>query len=90
MPIQETLLFAPRVLRHITSNRRIEGFDDDGAVRILTNYVVFENTPDSANCVFNVGRYMDRVVVEEGRLRYAEKLCVCDTSLIPTSLIYPI
>lgn len=88
--IQETLLFAPRALRHVTSSRRIEGFDEDGAVRVRTHYVVFENTADVANSVFNVGRYLDRVVVADGRLRYAEKLCVCDTSLIPTSLIYPI
>lgn len=88
--IRRTLLFAPRALRHITSSMRIEGSDEAGGVRVQTNYVVFENTPDVSNRVFNVGRYLDRVVVEAGRLRYAEKLCVFDTSVVPTSLIYPI
>ena len=37
-----------------------------------------------------VGRYLDRIVVEDGRLKFAEKLCVFDTSVVPTSLIYPI
>ena len=88
--IRETLLFEPRALRHITSGMRIMSFEDDGSVRVQTNYAVYENSPDVTNAVFNVGRYMDRIVVREGRLRYTEKLCVFDTSAIPTSLIYPI
>ena len=88
--IRETLLFAPRTLRHLTSSLRIDGFDADGAVRTTANYAVFESTSESANAVFNVGRYVDRVVVDDGRLRYAEKICVFDTSMVPTSLIYPI
>lgn len=88
--IRETILFAPRALRHVTSSLRIDGFDDDGGVRTTANYAVFESTSGSANEVFNVGRYIDRVVVDDGRLKYAEKICVFDTSMVPTSLIYPI
>ena len=88
--IRETLLFEPRAHRHITSGMRILGIETDGSVRIQTNYVVYENTADETNSVFSVGRYLDRVVSDEGRLKYAEKLCVFDTSVIDTSLIYPI
>ncbi len=88
--IRETLLFEPRALRHITSGMRVMGIDPDGSVRSQTNYVVYENTADDTNSVFSVGRYMDRVVSDAGRLKYAEKLCVFDTSVIDTSLIYPI
>lgn len=88
--IRETLLFEPRVLRHVTSGMRVLGIDTDGSVRCQTNYVVYENTADQTNSVFSVGRYMDRVVSDAGRLKYAEKLCVFDTSVIDTSLIYPL
>ncbi len=88
--IRETLLFEPRALRHITSGMRVLGTDPDGSVRSQTNYVVYENTVDETNSVFSVGRYIDRVVSDAGRLKYAEKLCVFDTSVIDTSLIYPI
>lgn len=88
--IRETLLFEPRALRHITSGMRVLGIDSDGSVRSQTNYVVYENTVDETNSVFSVGRYIDRVVSDAGRLKYAEKLCVFDTSVIDTSLIYPI
>ncbi len=88
--IRETLLFEPRTLRHITSGMRVLGIDSDGSVHSQTSYVVYENTADETNNVFSVGRYLDRVVSDAGRLKYAEKLCVFDTSVIDTSLIYPL
>jgi 3-phenylpropionate/cinnamic acid dioxygenase small subunit len=87
--IRETQLFAPRALRHVTGNMLILG-REHGALRTVTNYAVYESTIDRPSEVFNVGRYLDRIVVEAGRLKFAEKLCVFDTSVVPTSLIYPI
>ena len=33
---------------------------------------------------------LDRIVRQEGRLLFAEKLCVYDSVVIPNSLIYPV
>jgi 3-phenylpropionate/cinnamic acid dioxygenase small subunit len=88
--IHETQLFEPRALRHVTGNALIQACADD-VVQVVTNYVVYESMADKPTTVFNVGRYIDRVVVDaDGELRFAEKLCVFDTAVIPTSLIYPI
>jgi 3-phenylpropionate/cinnamic acid dioxygenase small subunit len=87
--IRETQLFAPRMLRHVTGNMLVQGWED-GALRTVTNYAVYESTLDRASEVFNVGRYLDRVVAADGGLKFAEKLCVFDTSVVPTSLIHPI
>ena len=87
--IRETQLYAPRVMRHITGNALVRASVGD-VLHAVTNYAVYESTLDRATEVFNVGRYIDRIVVEDGRLKFAEKLCVFDTSLVPTSLIFPI
>lgn len=87
--IRETQLFAPRLLRHVTGNLLILGVED-GALRAVTNYAVYESVPDRPSAVYNVGRYLDRIVLEDGQLKFAEKLCVFDTDSVPTSLIYPI
>lgn len=87
--IRETQLFAPRALRHVTGNMLVLAREGE-TLRTVTNYVVYESKLDGRSEVFNVGRYLDRVVVEDGRLKFAEKLCVFDTSVVPTSLIYPI
>jgi salicylate 5-hydroxylase small subunit len=40
--------------------------------------------------VFNVGRYLDRIVREDGVLKFAEKHCVFDSLLVPNSIVIPI
>jgi len=36
------------------------------------------------------GRYLDRVVLEEGRFLFAQRLCVADTLLYPASVVAPV
>jgi salicylate 5-hydroxylase small subunit len=59
-------------------------------ITVETNYAVFETFIDDLTRVFNVGRYLDRIVREEGQLKFAEKHCVYDSVLVPNSLIYPL
>jgi salicylate 5-hydroxylase small subunit len=40
--------------------------------------------------VFNVGRYIDVVERTSAGLRFRSRICVFDSELIPTSIIYPI
>lgn len=45
---------------------------------------------DEFTRIFLAGRYIDRLVREDGRLRFEEKLCVFDTNLVPNSLVVTI
>ena len=87
--VRETTMFAPRYLRHLISNIRIVGQSED-AYETRANYAVFETLSDEHTRVFNVGRYLDRLVREDGELRFAEKICVYDSILVPNSIVYPI
>jgi len=40
--------------------------------------------------VFNVGRSLDEIVRTPGGLRFASRLAIYDSELIPNSIIYPI
>lgn len=87
--IRETAMFAPRRYRHITGTMRITKRAPD-CVHAQSNYAVFETTFDQKTQIYNVGKYVDRVVAQDGALKLAQRLCVFDSSVIPTSLIYPI
>lgn len=87
--IRETAMFAPRRMRHVGGDVLITGVGEE-TVEVTSNYAVFETMRDSKTTVFNVGRYIDTLVVRDGRLLFKTRLCVFDSSLIPTSLIYPI
>jgi salicylate 5-hydroxylase small subunit len=78
-----------RYLRHLISGIRVTGQDDRGW-RVEANYVVFETPLNELSRVFNVGRYLDRIVRDGDALKFAEKLCVFDSLLVPNSIIYPI
>jgi len=82
-------MYEPRYLRHVISGIRVTGQSADG-IAVEANYAVFETLVDALTRVFNVGRYLDRIVREDGRLKFAEKHCVFDSLLIPNSLIYPL
>jgi len=91
--IQNTLYHQPYYQRHILSGLFVRGVEEkDGQRRILTqaNYAVFRTKQNELSEVFNVGRYIDTIVEYEGKLLFAEKLCVFDSELIPNSLIYPL
>ncbi|MDB5804738.1 MAG: salicylate-5-hydroxylase small oxygenase NagH [Betaproteobacteria bacterium] len=91
--MQNTLFHQPYYQRHIVSGLFVRGLEQaEGAQRILTqaNYAVFRTKQNALSEVFNVGRYIDTIVEDEGRLRFAEKWCVFDSELIPNSMIYPI
>ena len=46
--------------------------------------------PDQPSELFLCGRYQDRVVEDGGELRFAERMCIYDSTIVPTSLVYPI
>ena len=54
------------------------------------NYAVFRTKQNEISEVFNVGRTLDIVVEDGGPHKVRETVCVCDSELIPNSMIYPI
>ena len=87
--VQSTLWHAPYYQRHIVGPVRVTGIDG-AALRTEANYLVIRTKRDLPSEVFNAGRYLDRVVETPMGLRFAERICVFDSELIPNSMIYPI
>ncbi len=87
--ITNTLFHAPYYQRHVIGVAQI--LSDDGAsIQASASYAVFRTKPGSVSEVFNVGRYLDRLVHTPEGLKLRERVCVFDSELILNSLIYPI
>lgn len=76
-------------IRRTVSGITIVGWTGD-ELEVRANYAAFETLLDELTRVFNVGRYHDRIVVENDRLKFREKHCVFDSLIVPNSLIYPL
>ncbi len=87
--IQETLYHDPYYQRHVVGAPLVRQVVD-GCIHAEANYAVFRTKLDGASTVFNVGRYIDTIVQTPDGLKFAERLCVFDSEMIPNSIIYPI
>jgi 3-phenylpropionate/cinnamic acid dioxygenase small subunit len=87
--IRRTAVYGPRWIRRMTSGLRVLGWEGE-VLQVRASYLAVETLLDELTRVFNAGQYRDRIVVEDGRLKFREKLCVFDSLLIPNSLIYPL
>jgi salicylate 5-hydroxylase small subunit len=64
--------------------------DADGRIHSEANYAVFRTKLSELTTVLNVGRYVDEVVATPQGLRFASRLAIYDSEMIPNSIIYPI
>ena len=74
--------------RHVVSLVRVRAVD--GEHEITASYALYHTTQEGETRLFSVGRYRDRVVREDGRLRFRDKTVVVDTGAILTLLATPI
>jgi salicylate 5-hydroxylase small subunit len=87
--IRETLFHDPYYQRHVVGAPVVRTVAD-GRIHSEANYAVFRTKLSELSTVFNVGRYVDEVVRTNEGLRFASRLCIYDSEMIPNSIIYPI
>ena len=87
--LRETALYAPRIVRRMTSAVCVRAIEDDG-LRLTANFALFQTMPNRPSELFLCGRCVDLVVDDGGILRFAERLCIYDLTIVPTSLVYPV
>ena len=87
--IRETLFHDPYYQRHVVGAPLVR---EASAERIESeaNYAVFRTKLNELSTVFNVGRYLDVVVATPQGLKFASRIVVYDSEMIPNSIIYPI
>lgn len=82
-------IFAPAVYRHFLSGLVLTDVAD-GAVAFTANYLVINSNQAGQSIVYQTGRYISRIVRQDGTWRIAEKRCIFDTSRVQTLLALPI
>jgi len=88
--VKHTMVYAPRYLRHYTSNVVVLGVAADGAIEAESNYLVVETLMEDETRIFQAGRYIDRFVRVGAELRLKSRDCVYDSLLIPNDVVYPV
>jgi salicylate 5-hydroxylase small subunit len=87
--ITETIYHDPYYQRHVVGAPMVRKVED-GRIHSEANYAVFRTKYDKESTVFNVGRYIDTIIQTPEGFKFAERICVYDSEMIPNSIIYPI
>lgn len=82
-------IFEPHVYCHTVGLPQILE-SDAGEHRTRTNFTVIRTMPDGDMSVFACGRYLDRIVEDNGAPRFRERVVVLDSRRIDTLLVVPI
>jgi len=90
LAISRTTMFAPRYLLHQVTNTRVLAVGPSDEISAEANYALFETLVDEKTTLQQVGRYQDRFVRQDGRLKLKARHCVYDSLIIDTALIYPV
>lgn len=89
MALRQANIYEAQRYRHILSTSLVVG-REAGVVLAETAYLVMRIMRDGATMPFSLGRYLDRIVEQDGELRFAEKLVVFDSRRIDTLLAIPL
>lgn len=91
--VKETMYHDPYYQRHIVGTPRVTGTATvDGVEHIYAeaNYAVLRTKYDGESTVYNVGFYRDDIVRTPEGLKFALRLAIYDSEMVPNSVIYPI
>ena len=82
-------LFEPHTYRHLIDPPVIN--EKSGTEYALqTSFVCFRTVQASGPEIFCTGKYLDKIIDDDGILRFKERIVVCDSERIDTLIVIPI
>jgi anthranilate 1,2-dioxygenase small subunit len=88
MALRKANIYEPQRYRHMVGALKI--IELEGELAVTANVMVVRTMQDGAMLLFAAGRYVDRVVRQDGRWRFARKDVVLDSRQIDTLLAIPL
>ena len=88
--LRKANIYEAQSYRHVVGMPAILGRDADGSIRAEAPFLVVRTMRDGTMSLFAAGRYLDRLVEQEGRLLFAAREAICDSPNFDTLLAIPL
>jgi 3-phenylpropionate/cinnamic acid dioxygenase small subunit len=88
MALRKANIYEPQRYRHMVGALKI--VETEGELAVTANVMVVRTMQDGAMLLFAAGRYVDRVVHQDGAWKFARKDVVLDSRQIDTLLAIPL
>jgi len=87
--LREANVYEAQRYRHMLGPPLVEA-DGSGGFSAQTNFMVARIMHSGETLLFATGRYQDRIVIDSGEARFAEKIVILDSRQIDTLLAIPL
>ena len=87
--LRKANIYEPQRYRHMLGAVRMLG-TEAGAVCVQSSVTVTRIMESGDLTLFSTGKYLDRVVVENGQPRFREKLVILDSECLDSLLVIPL
>lgn len=87
--VTETIFHEPYYQRHMVGAPLVTAVQD-GRIHCEANYAAFRTKLSQETTGFNVGRYVDELVLTSQGLKFAVRRVIYDSEMILDSIIHPI
>src|SRR5499433_4071241 len=87
--LREANIYEAQRYRHVIGVPLIASAEGS-TVRAQTSFIVARIMQNGETTLFATGRYHDHVVLDDGEVRFAEKIVILDSRLIDTLLAIPL
>jgi anthranilate 1,2-dioxygenase small subunit len=82
-------VFEPHTYCHITGRPDLKE-ESPGTLTSRSNFIVYRTMEDGEAELFATGKYLDRIVMESGEPKFAERKAILDSRRIDVLLVFPI
>lgn len=86
--LRDANIFEPHSYNHVVSQPLITS-RGPASVSVRTNFHVVRIMEDGRIDLFATGKYLDKIVVEEGQARFSERIVVLDSRCVDVLLVLP-
>jgi len=89
LALETANIFEPHTYCHLQSRPSLI-VDPGGRYKARTNFSVIRTMQDGTSQIFATGKYLDVIVLEDGRPLLAERLVVLESRRVDILLVYPL
>ena len=87
--IRSANIYEPHHYRHLIDPPVVTGASS-GAISATAGFAVYRTMQSGVPEIFCTGKYVDKIVETDGRLKFSERIVVCDGERIDTMIVLPL
>ncbi len=89
LAIRNANIFNPHYDRHLIGSVRVRN-GIDGVFSIQSSYMVLQSTLEGETRIYSVGKYLDKVIIDNGYAKFKERIVIADTGAVDNLMAIPL